>query len=100
MEQKLVNLPEHLSSALFLGEFVLLNTVSLFVLFLLTIVLSVLPITASDYHLLYLQTVLVITMYNNRAYQDSVHLAKRIQRRRLLEIDQLETKISCCSHAC
>jgi 4-hydroxybenzoate polyprenyltransferase len=100
MEQKLVNFPEHLSSALFLGEFVLLNTVSLFVLFLLTIILSVLPIMSSHYHLLYLQTVLVITTYNNRTYQVSVHLAKRFQRRRFLEIDQLETRISCGGHAC
>jgi hypothetical protein len=32
------------------------------------------------------------------SYQVSVHLAKRFQRRRFLEIDQLETKIACGSH--
>jgi hypothetical protein len=34
------------------------------------------------------------------SYQDSVHLAKRFQRRRFLEIDQLETRIACGSHIC
>jgi hypothetical protein len=34
------------------------------------------------------------------SYQVSVHLAKRFQRRRLLEIDQLETRIACGSHIC
>jgi hypothetical protein len=34
------------------------------------------------------------------SYQVSVHLAKRFQRRRFLEIDQLETKIACGSHIC
>ena len=29
------------------------------------------------------------------SYQVSVHLAKRFQRRRFLEIDQLETRIAC-----
>jgi hypothetical protein len=32
------------------------------------------------------------------SYQVSVHLAKRFQRRRFLEIDQLETRIVCGSH--
>jgi hypothetical protein len=31
------------------------------------------------------------------SYQVSVHLAKRFQRRRILEIDQLETRIACGS---
>jgi hypothetical protein len=31
-------------------------------------------------------------------YQASVHLAKRFQRRRSLEIDQSETRIACGSH--
>jgi hypothetical protein len=34
------------------------------------------------------------------SYQVSVHLAKRFQRRRFLEIDQLETRIACGSHIC
>jgi hypothetical protein len=34
------------------------------------------------------------------SYQVSVHLAKRFQRRRFLEIDQLETRIVCGSHIC
>jgi hypothetical protein len=34
------------------------------------------------------------------SYQVSVHLAKRFQRRRFLEIDQLETRIACGSHVC
>ena len=33
-------------------------------------------------------------------YQVSVHLAKRFQRRRFLEIDQLEIRIACGSHIC
>jgi hypothetical protein len=33
-------------------------------------------------------------------YQASVHLAKRFQRRRFLEIDQLETRIAYGSHIC
>jgi hypothetical protein len=32
------------------------------------------------------------------SYQVAVHLAKRFQRRRFLEIDQLETRIACGSH--
>jgi hypothetical protein len=32
------------------------------------------------------------------SYQVSVHLAKRFQRRRFLEINQLETRIDCGSH--
>jgi hypothetical protein len=32
--------------------------------------------------------------------QVSVHLVKRFQRRRLLEINQSETRIACGSHAC
>jgi hypothetical protein len=34
------------------------------------------------------------------SYHVSVHLAKRFQRRRLLEIDQSETRIACGSHVC
>jgi hypothetical protein len=34
------------------------------------------------------------------SYQVSVHLAKRFQRRRFLEINQLETRIACGSHIC
>jgi hypothetical protein len=34
------------------------------------------------------------------SYQVSVHLAKRIQRRRFLKIGQLETIIACGSHVC
>jgi hypothetical protein len=34
------------------------------------------------------------------SYQVSVHLAKRFQRRRFLEIDQLKTRIACGSHIC
>ena len=34
------------------------------------------------------------------SYQVSVHLAKRFQRRRFLEIDQSETRISCGGHIC
>jgi len=33
-------------------------------------------------------------------YQISVHLAKRFQRRKFLEIDQSETRIACDSHVC
>jgi hypothetical protein len=33
-------------------------------------------------------------------YQVSVHLAKRFQRKRFLEIDQSETKIACGGHVC
>jgi hypothetical protein len=34
------------------------------------------------------------------SYQVSVHLAKRFQRRRFLEIDQSETGITCGGHVC
>ena len=34
------------------------------------------------------------------SYQVSVHSAKQFQRRRFLEIDQLETRIACGSHIC
>jgi hypothetical protein len=34
------------------------------------------------------------------SYQVSDHLAKRYQRRRFLEIDQLETRIACGGHVC
>jgi hypothetical protein len=34
------------------------------------------------------------------SYQVLVHLAKRFQRRRFLEIDQLETRFACGSHIC
>jgi hypothetical protein len=34
------------------------------------------------------------------SYQVSVHLAKRFQRRRFLEINQSETRIACASHVC
>jgi hypothetical protein len=33
------------------------------------------------------------------SYQDSYHLAKRLQRR-FLEIDQSETRIACGGHVC
>ena len=36
----------------------------------------------------------------NVSYQVSVHLPKRFQRRRVLEIDQLEKRIACGSHIC
>jgi hypothetical protein len=32
------------------------------------------------------------------SYQVSIHLAKRFQRRRVLEIDQPETRITCGGH--
>jgi hypothetical protein len=34
------------------------------------------------------------------SYQVSVHLDKRFQRRRFLEIDQSETRIDCDGHVC
>jgi hypothetical protein len=34
------------------------------------------------------------------SYQVSVHLAKRFQRRRFLEIDQSENRIACGGHVC
>jgi hypothetical protein len=34
------------------------------------------------------------------SFQVSIHLAKRFQRRRFLEIDQLETRIACGGHIC
>jgi hypothetical protein len=34
------------------------------------------------------------------SYQVLVHLAKQFQRRRFLEIDQLETRFACGSHIC
>jgi hypothetical protein len=34
------------------------------------------------------------------SYQVLVHLAKRFQRRRFLEIDQSETRIACGGHVC
>jgi hypothetical protein len=34
------------------------------------------------------------------SYQVLDHLAKRIQRKRFLEIDQSETRIACGSHVC
>jgi hypothetical protein len=34
------------------------------------------------------------------SHQVSVHLAKRLQRRRFLEIDQSETRIACGGHIC
>ena len=34
------------------------------------------------------------------SYQVSVHLAKRFQRRRFLEIDQSKRRIACGSHVC
>jgi hypothetical protein len=36
----------------------------------------------------------------DETYQVSVHLAKRIQRRRFLEIDQSETRITYGGHVC
>jgi hypothetical protein len=38
--------------------------------------------------------------YIDASYQVSVHLAKRLQRTRFLEIDQLETRIVYGSHIC
>jgi hypothetical protein len=38
--------------------------------------------------------------YIDASYQGSVYLAKRFQRRRFLEIDQLETIIACGGHLC
>jgi hypothetical protein len=34
------------------------------------------------------------------SHQVSVHLAKQLQRRRFLDIDQPETRIACGSHVC
>jgi hypothetical protein len=34
------------------------------------------------------------------SYQDLDHLAKRFQRKRFLEIDQSETRITCGGHVC
>jgi hypothetical protein len=34
------------------------------------------------------------------SHQLSVHLAKQLQRRRFLEIDQPETRIACDGHVC
>ena len=34
------------------------------------------------------------------SYQVSVHLAKRFQRRRFLEINQSETRTACANHVC
>jgi hypothetical protein len=34
------------------------------------------------------------------SYQVLVHLAKRFQRKRFLEIDQSETRIACGGHIC
>ena len=34
------------------------------------------------------------------SYQVSFHLAKRLQRRRFLELDQSETRIVCGGHVC
>jgi hypothetical protein len=34
------------------------------------------------------------------SYQVWFHLAKRLQRRRFLEIDQSETRIACGGHVC
>ena len=39
-------------------------------------------------------------LYRGPSYQVSVHLAKRFQRRRFLEIDQSETRIACGDHVC
>jgi hypothetical protein len=36
--------------------------------------------------------------YIDASYQVSVHLTKRFNRRRFLEIDQSETRIACGSH--
>ena len=37
---------------------------------------------------------------NNASYQVSIHLAKRFQRRRFLEINQSEKRIAYGGHAC
>jgi len=34
------------------------------------------------------------------SYQISIHLAKQLQKRRFLEIDQSETRIACGGHVC
>ena len=39
-------------------------------------------------------------LYRGPSYQVSVHLAKRFQRRRFLEIDQSETRIAWGGHVC
>jgi hypothetical protein len=36
--------------------------------------------------------------YKDAAYQVSFHLAKRLKKRRFLEINQSETRIACGSH--
>jgi hypothetical protein len=50
------------------------------------------------------QTILVsdwlISKKSDASYQVLVHLAKRFQRRRFLEIDQSETRTACGSHVC
>ena len=40
----------------------------------------------------------ISNLYRGPSYQVSVHLAKRFQRRRFLEIDQSETRIACGGH--
>jgi hypothetical protein len=40
------------------------------------------------------------SIHVDASYQVSVHLAKRFQRTRFLEIDQLETRIAYGSHIC
>jgi hypothetical protein len=45
-----------------------------------------------------------LTLYRgppiDACYQGSIHLAKRFQRRRFLEIEQSETRIACDGHVC
>jgi hypothetical protein len=40
------------------------------------------------------------SIHVDASYKVLVHLAKWFQRRRFLEIDQLETRIACGSHIC
>jgi hypothetical protein len=40
------------------------------------------------------------SIHVDASYQVSVHMAKQFQRRRLLEIDQSETRIACGGHVC
>jgi hypothetical protein len=40
------------------------------------------------------------SIHVDASYQVSVHLARQFQRRRFLDIDQSETRISCGGHVC
>ena len=43
---------------------------------------------------------IIYIIYIDASYQVLVHLAKRFQRKRFLEIDQSETRIACGGHVC